>query len=72
MKKIVSILFLSFMVLGLVHIMPAPIQNEVQAFQASDECLFEMGSRRGLFGGCRGSTDQFCKLKGDCKVIIVI
>ena len=70
MKKIASISFLSLMVIGLVQIMPAPIQNEVEAFRASGDCSIEMGSRRGWFGVCRGSTDNFCKMKGDCKIVI--
>lgn len=64
MKKIVSISFLTLLVLALVQIMPAPIQNEVEAFKAGGECSTIYAKFR--FIGCIGATTRVCRTSGDC------
>ena len=66
MKKIVSISFLTLLVLALVQIMPAPIQNEVEAFKSGGDCTTIYARFR--FIGCIGATTRVCRTRGDCRV----
>lgn len=65
-KKIIRFSILAVIALMLTLFSPLPAQTDLQAAVRGD-CEIEMGSRVNLFGNCRGSTEVFCRSKGDCE-----
>jgi len=66
-KKITRFFILTVTALLLTQLSPLSSQTELKA-ATKGECTIEMGSRRGwLTGRCKGSTDEYCKSKGDCE-----
>ncbi len=61
------------MVVLVIQWAPVPLQNNLSASAVLSRCDIEMGSKRGwLTGKCKGDTDQYCSISGDCERIIEI
>lgn len=72
-NKIFKFIALTVLVFFLIQWAPAPIQNNVEASISRGDCNIEMGSRRGwITGRCKGSTEDYCSIDGDCEDIIEI